>query len=128
METIRLGIACARALWASRGRPIDDGEALALMADHFVAVWGEHAARRRRRIGADRLEVLERTGGLCAVPGCSRPAEHEHHVRFRSRGGGEEASNRIGICDLSRIRDKSHYADSWIMPLSERAASPARVA
>jgi len=99
METIRMAIACAKAVAAAKGEVIDDAEALARLADHFVEVWGEHAERRRREIGAERLEVLERTEGLCAVPGCSRPAEHEHHVRFRSRGGGEEAANRIGVCD-----------------------------
>ena len=103
MATVRLAIACAQAVAASEGRIIDEGEALVMLARHFMEVWAEHARRRRAGIGPDRLRVLERTGGLCAVPGCSRPAEHEHHVRFRSRGGGEEPTNRLPLCDSCHL-------------------------
>jgi len=103
METVRLAIACARAVAASQGEIIDDAEALARLADHFLEVWSEHAVRRRLKIGADRLKVLERTKGICAVPGCTRPAEHEHHLVLRSQGGGEESWNRIGLCDYHHL-------------------------
>jgi hypothetical protein len=101
--TVRLAIVCAQAASAAKGRPIGEGEALAMMSRHFVEVWGPEVVRLRSGIGAARLEVLDRTGGLCAVPGCSRAAEHEHHVTYRSRGGGEEAWNRIGICDAHHL-------------------------
>ena len=103
METVRMAIACARAVAAATGEIIDDAEALARLADHFVEVWNEHAVRRRLEIGADRLKVLERTKGICAVPGCTRPAEHEHHVVYRSRGGGEQTYNKIAICDRCHL-------------------------
>ena len=103
METVRLAIACARAVSAGEARRISDGEALAMMANHFVRVWAEHVVRQRAGIGPERLRVLDRTGGLCAVPGCSRPAQHEHHVTYRSRGGGEEASNRVAVCDRCHL-------------------------
>jgi len=46
--------------------------------------------------GAD--PVVLRGGWLCRVPGCSRAADHVHHVRFRSAGGPEEAWNEISLC------------------------------
>jgi hypothetical protein len=102
-ETIRLAIAAVRAAAAANGHPIGEGEATARMADHFVEVWGPEVVRVRDEIGAGRLRVLERTDGLCAVPGCSCPAEHEHHVKYRSRGGGEEIWNRTGLCDAHHL-------------------------
>jgi hypothetical protein len=69
----------------ARGEAIDAGEALAVVADHFVAVWREHLPRRR--MPKERRQVLMRHGGLCAVPGCSRPAEHVHHVTFHHLRG-----------------------------------------
>jgi len=101
--TIRLAIDGIRALFRAEGTPLDEGEALAVMADHFVEVWAPEVVRIREKIGPSRLRVLERTGGLCAVPGCSNPAEHEHHVRFRSRGGGEEDRNRSALCDRHHL-------------------------
>ncbi|MFQ5845429.1 MAG: hypothetical protein ACE5JG_10635, partial [Planctomycetota bacterium] len=79
-QTVAEAILSARALWQARGEVIGSGEALAVVADHFVEVWSQHL--KRRWTGRDRREVLMRHRGLCAVPGCSRPATHEHHVRF----------------------------------------------
>jgi hypothetical protein len=43
--------------------------------------------------------VFERDGWRCAVPGCSsRRNLHDHHVVFRSRGGGHARDNRITLC------------------------------
>jgi hypothetical protein len=85
--------------WAevAAGDQIGAGEALARIADHFAEVWGRHAVdpkpmSRRRR------EVLARTEGLCSVPGCSRPAEHVHHIVFRSQGGPKVSWNETGVC------------------------------
>jgi hypothetical protein len=97
-ETIASAILCAQG-WAKAvlGEEIDAGEALARIADHFTEVWGRHAidpgsrARRRR-------DILARTRGLCAVPGCSRAAVHIHHIVFRSRGGPKVEWNEIGVC------------------------------
>jgi len=43
--------------------------------------------------------IFARDGWRCAVPACSaRRNLHDHHVRWRSRGGGNERDNRITIC------------------------------
>ena len=43
--------------------------------------------------------MLERDGYPCAIPGCtSRRNLHNHHVVFRSRGGGDEEVNRLTLC------------------------------
>jgi hypothetical protein len=43
--------------------------------------------------------VFARDGWRCTVPACSaRGPLHDHHLRFRSRGGGNEQSNRLGAC------------------------------
>ncbi len=47
MKTVRLGIACVRAYFASLGAPVDGSEALARMA----AVWAGDVAQKRSRIG-----------------------------------------------------------------------------
>jgi hypothetical protein len=43
--------------------------------------------------------VFARDGWRCAVPACSaRRNLHDHHILFRSRGGGNARENRITIC------------------------------
>jgi len=81
---------------------LTEGEALARIADHFVAVWTVNLAPRR--IPKGRQTVLDRHGGLCAVPGCSRPAQQEHHIVFRSQGGDDELSNRVALCAPHHLR------------------------
>lgn len=95
MKTVTDAILSAQAWSENEGKAIDPGEALALIADHFVEVCEAHRARPRTPL---RQEVLMRHGGCCAVPGCSRTAAHVHHVRFRSRGGTDDVWNEIGLC------------------------------
>ena len=45
-----------------------------------------------------RREVMLRHGGMCAVPTCTRRAEHVHHIVYRSRGGPEQAWNEVALC------------------------------
>jgi hypothetical protein len=80
------------------GRGIDEGEALARIADHFVEVWMEEVRRRLARVSGERWEIFMEYGGICANPVCTRPATEIHHVVFRSRGGGEEAVNKLPLC------------------------------
>jgi hypothetical protein len=82
---------------ATTGEQIGAGEALARIADHFVEVCEQHAAGEPR-VPRRRREVLERTDGICSVPGCSRPAEHIHHIIFRSQGGPKIQWNETGVC------------------------------
>jgi hypothetical protein len=92
MEMLALAVSAAMA----RDPGLSAGEALAVLADHYVSTW--ERTRKRRRTPRWREEVLARTGGLCAAPGCTRAAEHVHHVVFRSEGGSDEPSNLVGLC------------------------------
>jgi 5-methylcytosine-specific restriction endonuclease McrA len=68
--------------------------------EHFIEVW-EPALRAR---GTLQKQVLERDGGLCTVPWCSRAAEHVHHIRFRSRGGSDDLWNLTSICAIHHLQ------------------------
>jgi len=102
-ETVVHAIACARVDAARRGEPIDAGEALARVADHFVATWEEHS-KCDRKPPERREKVLMRHGGLCAAPGCSRCAVHVHHIVFRSHGGSADLANEVALCAVHHLR------------------------
>ena len=38
------------------------------------------------------------------VPGCSRAADHVHHVTFRSAGGALEPWNETSCCGIHHLR------------------------
>ncbi len=78
--------ACCRVTRAGASRT------LVLIAEHFIATW-KVKGRRTKAKG-----VIERSDGWCTVPGCSRPAVHSHHIKYRSHGGGDEETNQTGIC------------------------------
>jgi hypothetical protein len=40
---------------------------------------------------------MARDGYLCVAPGCSKAADHSHHVTFRSHGGGDAEANRASV-------------------------------
>ncbi len=43
--------------------------------------------------------IFARDGWRCTVPGCtSRRNLHDHHLHYRSRGGGNEQTNRTAVC------------------------------
>ncbi len=49
--------------------------------------------------------VFARDGWRCAVPGCtSRRNLQDHHLRYRSRGGGNQRGNRISVCATHHLR------------------------
>jgi hypothetical protein len=80
--------------------PIPDGTCLAVIAAHFLAVWGMPA---RARTVSQR--VRERDGGWCTVPGCSHPATDSHHVVFRSQGGDViDPANQTALCEYHHHR------------------------
>jgi hypothetical protein len=65
--------------------------ALERVLRHVIADW-EATPRHRDPIFA-------RDGWRCAVPGCSaRRNLHDHHLHYRSRGGGNARANRIAVC------------------------------
>jgi 5-methylcytosine-specific restriction endonuclease McrA len=86
--------AAFRAARGAAGEWLNPEACLVRVAEHFIETY-ESAVPARRSRGA---KVLLRDGGFCQVPGCSRPAAHVHHVRFRSRGGGDEDSNLSSLC------------------------------
>ena len=96
-QTVTDAILSAQTVWlAARGATIGAGEALALIALHFLKVCHRHRPPHKMRPA--RREVLLRHGGLCAVPGCSCPAKHVHHITFRSRGGTKDVTNEVALC------------------------------
>jgi hypothetical protein len=49
--------------------------------------------------------VFARDGWRCAVPACSsRRNLHDHHIVFRSQGGGNERDNRVSVCAWHHLR------------------------
>lgn len=76
------------------------GEALVAVASHFIVTW--EAEVRRLAKGAD--PVILRDEALCQVPGCSRAADHVHHVWFRSAGGPCEEWNKVALCAVHHLR------------------------
>lgn len=87
---------------------------------------------RGRRTLARR--VLERDGGLCLVPGCTRAADHAHHVWQRARGGPDEPWNLASLCaphhlvaihgGFLRVRGRAPHALVWKFPGSEPGPEP----
>jgi hypothetical protein len=58
-----------------------------------------HARAEWERQPRHRDPIFERDGWRCAVPACSsRRNLHDHHIRFRSRGGDNARTNRITVC------------------------------
>ncbi|TNF24120.1 MAG: HNH endonuclease [Deltaproteobacteria bacterium] len=48
-------------------------------------------------------DVYERERHRCASPVCDNRDLTPHHLRFRSRGGGDERSNLVGLCVTCHI-------------------------
>jgi hypothetical protein len=103
-EVVSAAMTACQKMHRARGEPLSSGEALARMADHFVATWAGLVEQYKRSQPKRRREVLGRAGGFCAVPGCTRTAMHDHHVEFRSRGGSNESANRTGLCVAHHLR------------------------
>ncbi len=92
----RVGALVRAAFRAARevaGRWLTPGECLVLVAAHFVASQGTIPRRRTRSARA-----IARDQGLCQVPGCSRTADHAHHIQRRSAGGSDDPHNLVGMC------------------------------
>jgi len=76
------------------GKPLTPGECFWKMCEHFIEIWKPLLAEKM----TPAKKAIARDGGLCTVPGCSRAADHGHHVEFRSQGGSDELKNRSGVC------------------------------
>jgi len=86
-DTLRMARALAK-------RSISLGMCLVEMAAHFVAVWKAHVKEKMTQ----RNRIFARDGHRCRVPGCSRPAVHQHHIEFSSQGGSNDDSNKLSLC------------------------------
>ncbi len=64
-----------------------------------------HAKAQWSDVPRHRNPIHDRDGWRCRVPACSsRRNLQEHHVLYRSRGGGNERGNRISICAWHHLR------------------------
>jgi hypothetical protein len=73
-----------------------DSEQATLWEDERAA---ESAFAKNSDYNDVRHHVLERDGWKCTYPGCGARAQlHVHHIRFRSRGGGDTAWNLTVVC------------------------------
>ncbi len=82
------------------GHKPTDGEALGIMLEHVLRVWGALDEKVRKA-----HQVFARDGWRCAVPGCSSMRNlHDHHIIFRSAGGSDDPSNRLTLCAFHHLR------------------------
>jgi len=81
------------------GGRLSAGRCLAELARHFTATWKGAVSRK-----TPSQTLRERDGGWCTVPGCSHRATDEHHVLYRSQGGGNEAENKTAVCGYHHHR------------------------
>ena len=87
-----------------------------------------------RAPGAARPDpVIERDGYRCAVPGCtSRRNLHDHHIVFRSAGGGHWEWNRVTLCAFHHQRGvhrgelivRGRAPDALVFELGVRPGQP----
>jgi hypothetical protein len=92
--------AALRAAADAAAVPFDPAWGLAVLAWHFVQVWGPVLAPGRRA----RRRRERQPGWRCSTPGCSRAWVHEHHVILRSRGGADHPSNLAPVCAPHHLR------------------------
>jgi hypothetical protein len=83
-----------------RGAPAWQG--FERLLHHVLAEW-----RSRPR---HRDPIFERDGWRCAVPACTaRTNLHDHHVLYRSRGGGNTRDNRVAICAAHHLESLHRF-------------------
>ncbi len=92
MPVLEAAEAAARAHGAS-----DCSAALRMFLAGFMATW----RKADRQMRARTRRIMEACDYRCQVPGCTRRAFlHQHHLEFRSHGGGNEDANLAGVCDV----------------------------
>lgn len=90
--------AAIRAARDDAGTWLTPGQALARIADHFLVTYVRDLERLCRAPRTPAQRAMERDGGRCTFPGCSRPALQSHHIVFRSRGGTDDETNLTPLC------------------------------
>lgn len=91
--------ACRAVLRAERRPFMRPGECLAVMARHFLATYAAEVRRPNTPAG----RAMDRDAGLCTCPGCSKAADHSHHIQFRSHQGSDEEWNRTSLCTAHHL-------------------------
>jgi hypothetical protein len=91
IDLLKATLRMARAL---AKRAISLGTCLFETAAHFTEVWKAHVKETMTK----RNRIFARDRHRCQVPGCSRPAVHQHHIEFVSQGGSDDDSNKISVC------------------------------
>ncbi len=86
--------AACRAVRAAAQEWIGASKCLVIMCQHFIDTYEEEV----RRPNTPASRALARDRGLCTCPGCSKAADHVHHIKYRSRGGGSEDWNLTSLC------------------------------
>ena len=83
--------------FAKEGEEIEAAEAFIRLHSIFFEKWEKPLKRSEWRTAAEK-GVMMRHGGLCAVPGCTRAAQHSHHIIFESDDGPPDVWNKLAIC------------------------------
>jgi hypothetical protein len=103
-----------------RGRRVPAWVGLLALLEDFVFTWDPLEASPAR--AADATYV--RDGWRCAAPACtSRRHLEQHHVVYRSRGGGDDPTNLVTLCrfhhhrgehdGLTRVRGEAPLGLVW---------------
>jgi len=112
-DTVHVQISAAEEVWAvldeavalvrlREGADLSEGECFARLLDHFLEVWS--ASELRPTQSELIYRIAERDGWRCAAPACScRRNLTVHHIVFRSRGGGDEESNLVLLCNRHHL-------------------------
>jgi hypothetical protein len=102
---------------------------LFVIAVHFIETYGPEVERRL----AQASKVVKRDRGRCQVPGCSRHADHKHHMQFRSHGGSDDPANLVSVCwihhrsiHLGYVAVSGQAPDHLTWILGEREVAAAR--
>jgi hypothetical protein len=91
----------AARMFSTRSRRVPAWVGLLAAIEEFVLTWDADARPARR----SRDRVFVRDGWRCAAPGCSsRRNLEDHHVVYRSRGGGHGGTNRLCLCRFHHQR------------------------
>lgn len=91
----------AARMFSIRCRALPSWVGLLDLLEDFAATWDDPDSNPRRP--GD--EIYIRDGWRCMAPGCtSRRNLESHHLRYRSRGGGDEAPNLICLCRFHHQR------------------------
>ncbi len=79
----------------------------------------EHICQKKKR-RLSRHKVIERDGLKCMIPGCSSRARlNDHHIKYRSHGGGDELPNNTSACNAHHkhcIHDNHYITVSGTAP------------